>query len=487
MTLDEIQAAIESENFETAPKELHEYLSIHPDSKKALFLLGQMYIMMDRPAFALPIYEQLKEKDKNRKEIWNNLARCYDSVHLNDKAQAAYKKCIRLDPSYIRAYSNLATSYVSSCKPKQSQEWNDKARAMNPTETEILDQIEITESWIKLMTRDYSGWDEYQVSIGKTAEKPHRKYDDEPDWNGEKGAKVIIYGQEGMGDEICFASMIPDLVKDCTTYLDCHPRLEGLFKRSFPEVEVHGTRLSMNMEWPYEKDFTHSLSIGVLGKFYRRRVESFPGTPFLTACPNRRAQWKALFDKESKGRLKVGLAWSGGSAATKSAQRTKALKGLEPILAQDAYFVSLEYKDGETDPRVNEYPWGAKSKDMDDVAAMIAELDLVIAVPTTSVHLAGGLGIPTLLLTDKHPHFLFGLEGSKCDWYGSVEQIRTNQIQQTAEKLHGYIHRARPEATNSAHDGVLISNTEHKPSTSRDAPYISSTPYRQKRTDGVYI
>jgi hypothetical protein len=106
-----------------------------------------------------------------------------------------------------------------------------------------------------------------------------------PEWDGTPGKKVLIYGEQGIGDEIMFASMLPDAMRDCReVILDCHPRLVSLFEKNFG-VKCYGTRKEPGAEWLAAEKPDAMIAIGSLGKFYRRTRASFPGTSYLKAEP----------------------------------------------------------------------------------------------------------------------------------------------------------------------------------------------------------
>ncbi len=150
------------------------------------------------------------------------------------------------------------------------------------------------------------------------------------------------------------------------------------------------------------------------------------------ADPQRRIMWRALLDSLGP-QPKVGIAWSGGISLTQRGARRAALDQLLPILKQDAIFVDLEYKDRGADMaaferrrkvKIHTFPWATRTADYDDTAALVAELDLVISVPTAITHLAGALGVPCWCLTHPRPHIHYARHGDKMPYYDSVRLFR---------------------------------------------------------------
>ncbi len=89
-----------------------------------------------------------------------------------------------------------------------------------------------------------------------------------------------MWGEQGVGDEILSSSMIPDLARDCKlVIMDTHPRLTNLFREAFGplgNVIVYGTRKESVITWPSWHKVDFKISIGSLGRFYRRKAEDFP-------------------------------------------------------------------------------------------------------------------------------------------------------------------------------------------------------------------
>jgi hypothetical protein len=130
--------------------------------------------------------------------------------------------------------------------------------------------------------------------------------------------------------------------------------------------------------------------------------------------------------------MKVGITWTGGIKRTLSEQRSLLLKDIEPILRQDATFISLQYKsvpeavtfEEDTGIKIHHWSHATQTDDYDDTAALIAELDLVITVQQSAVHIAGALGKPTWVMVPKAPLWRYGLTGETMPWYKSVKLYR---------------------------------------------------------------
>lgn len=182
--------------------------------------------------------------------------------------------------------------------------------------------------------------------------------------------------------------------------------MQGLFRRSFPEIEIYGTRNNPDKHWKDWRTIDYSCLIGSLAYHYRNKDTDFPGKPYLVADPERVTQWKSLLN--TLPGQKVGIAWTGGMKNTFSHRRSMTLEEMLPILKTPGVtWVSLQYKDPTAEIRAFERQYGikihhwkraAESADYDDMAALMKSLDCVVSVQTAGVHLAGALGVKCFVL-----------------------------------------------------------------------------------------
>jgi hypothetical protein len=175
----------------------------------------------------------------------------------------------------------------------------------------------------------------------------------------------------------------------------------------------------------------HHIGPFSMHRVFRREESAYPGRPYLVACPERRRGYRAMLDALGPG-LKVGLAWSGGVSATQKLTRRAALDSWLPILKQPCQWVDLEYRDRSAELaalerkrkiKIHSWPWATRSADLDDVAALVAELDLIICVPTTVVHLGGALGTPVFCMVHPRPNLHYTGSGETIPYYGETVRL----------------------------------------------------------------
>lgn len=352
-----------------------------------------------------------------------------DNLYRFDEAEAYFQRAVGTS-SKGEDKSNIWTNWA--CMLLNKGEWHEAEKmARKALETGTSAKRQMNLGIALLAQRKYrEGWPLYDAMIGFGNDRKRQQYKDEQPWDGSPGKRIVVYGEQGLGDEISFASMIPDAVaKSENVILDCSAKLQGLFARSFPKATVYGTRESNAVAWePGRVDA--SVPLGGLGKYFRNISEDFPGTPYLVADPERVAMWKGLFAKQ--GKPVIGIAWTGGMPWTADRFRRWTLDDLLPIFRSvDAVWVSLEYKDvskeiaafkAKHNVDLRQYSFGTLTQDYDDTAAMVEALDLVFAMQTAVVHLAGGLGKECWAFVNRHSQWRYAPE--TMDWYKSVKIYR---------------------------------------------------------------
>lgn len=402
------------------------------DDPALLYMVGNIFAKADHHGLALHLYKAALNLAPERPECWNNYGMALNGLGKHEAAREAFlnaKK--RVDASSVRDLanyvSNVALTYMEVGERRKAIEWAEKAIAIDPSCAGAQQTI----GFCSLALGDWGrGWKGYAAALGNKFRKIV-KVGDEPRWNGERVKTLFVYGEQGLGDEIMMSSCLPDVRGDCDKLVvECDKRLAGLFKRSFPFADVYGTRKVAEVSWPSRYAIDAGVAAGDLPLYYRPSPASCPGTAFLTADPERRIQWRALLDSWGP-RPKIGLCWSGGRRWTNERGRSIPLDAFRPLIESiDADWISLQYRDpsaeiAQSGLPVRHYARAVQSDDYDDTAALVAELDLVVGVHTAVQHLAGGIGVPTIVLVPQRPSWIWSLP--EMPWYGSVRLFRQRE------------------------------------------------------------
>lgn len=392
-----------------------EVLRHKPDSLAANTMAGVINHKADRPGAALAYFERVTQLAPHKPEGWNNLGTVYHELRLPIRAREHFMRAweLRKDDWYA---ANVGATYVETGDYKTALSWVKKALAINPECTNALTNA----AFVHLGAGNWSeGWRCWRASKGTK----HRKWLDfgAPEWDGKRTGKLVLYGEQGIGDEVMFGSCVHDALELADeVHLECDPRLEGLFRRSFPGAVVHGTR-RMDRPWADAVRFDAQASTADLPEFFRPTRESCPRVAYLTPDPERVIMWRALF--RSWGKPVVGLCWSGGKWSSQQRKRDVGLEAFRPLIERrDAVYVSLQYKDPSAEIEACGLPvrvfGAAMSDDFDDTAALVAALDDMVGIHTTVHHLRGAMGMASTILVPHLPLWNYAT-GDALPWYRS--------------------------------------------------------------------
>jgi tetratricopeptide (TPR) repeat protein len=280
------------------------------------FNLGLAQQTAGNVAAAATAYRQALQFKPDYRKAWENLGVALQDQEQYDEALQAYRQALAIDPCSPVAHKNMGNILRTLGRLDEAEIQYQQALDCNPLDTEIGLQAAST----RLSRGDFSAWDRYEWRYW-SAESLHA---DEPlhvplpKWDGQSvaGQSLLLYGEQGIGDEIMFASCIPEVsAMAARTALLCDSRLAPLFKRSFPEVTVEARsrgKLPPVLNPQGACDLRSSLAS--LPQHVRRTAADFPGTPYLVADAAATASWQSRL-RTAGVRLVIGISWRGGAAA----------------------------------------------------------------------------------------------------------------------------------------------------------------------------
>ena len=421
------------------------YLKNNPNEPDFLTILVHIMLQTDKPVIAYSIARRVTQILPKAPGGWLNLGRAAADLWMAREAVRYYKKSLALcdKPEQKKlTLVNMCAVLIDTGRFEEGEIYAQKVLDMDPENIKATANI----GFCQLAQRNWKeGWKNYHASLGIDW-RPKTQYFDEPEWDGKKTGKVILYAEQGLGDVIGFASMVPDACKKAEIVLEVDPKVEGLMRRSFPDVSVYGTRfMSDKLPWKLEDTKVDaSLPMGQLGEFFRLKDEDFPGTAYLKADPDRVLMWKSLF--KAKKKPVIGIGWRGGILKTGSKYRQWSLEQILPMLQSvDAHWVSLQYKPAGDEiadfksrhPEIDlcEYPHGTLTPDYDDTAAMVVAMDHVVCMQTAVTHLCGALGVRVWVFVPQNSQWRYGGDGEDYIWSKSVRIIRQTKRGEWADDI----------------------------------------------------
>lgn len=393
---------INSGQFVEAEQVCRELLNTFPGSFLLLNSLTCILISQEKFQEAVLSSHVTNQLYPENYQTFHNQATAFKKMGELDNAINSFKKAVKLKPDYSPSNSDLAL--------------------------------------ILLLRGDFKGgWKKHESRNMKEKAK-HQVPSSIPKWCGESLEDKIIFvrAEQGVGDEIMFSSCFPDLISrnPKEIIVECDSRLIELFSRSFPEMDIQGKRKEKTLDWLEEfGDISFQVQIGSLPMFFRPSIESFPcRKSFLEPDPILVKKWKKRFDELGEG-LKIGISWRGGIGKDLAAIRSIQPELWKPVLQSNAHFVNLQYGDCSKDiyqfkreTGVDIYDWDDADPltDLDNFAAQISALDLIISVDNSTVHFAGAIGAPVWMLTPESADWRWMLDRDDSPWYSTVRLFRQN-------------------------------------------------------------
>ena len=243
----------------------------------------------------------------------------------------------------------------------------------------------------------------------------NRDFKSAPKWDGKKVGKLAIHGEQGIGDEILFLTQLHKvlpLVDEVA--VECTPRLLGLLKYSFrnePKVKL----------FPNHELLAKAFTADAWCAMGSLPLLVWPCVHNVFLEPSR-----AYFRTE---RPRLGISWRGGTLRTHEYHRNAPLEFWKPLVERikglGVDVISLQYGNVNDMAKRLDVPHDADNiQDLDMLASMIKSCDMVLSVCNSTIHMAGGLGVPCTVLVPNKPAWRYGLTGEKSDWYESVNYIR---------------------------------------------------------------
>ena len=448
-----------------AAGEYRRALAANPDAAAVHLSLGQALRAQGETAAALAAFERALELDPLLKDAAVEAIRCKVELGHLDQALALAGAALKRAPEVGDLHAALGFVHQKMHDAPEALKCYLAARSLGHEDAELHNNMGIVHQDLgrlqealahyeralalqpdfplarfhrglaRLLMGDFAnGWPDYETRL-MSEDLPRRSFV-RPRWEGLglAGRTLLVHGEQGLGDEIMFASCLPDVMAvagHCV--IECSPKLEGIFRRSFPGALVYAAtpeRVPANVPAAGHIDF--EIPSGSLPLYLRRSIADFPPHQgYLKPDPRRVDAWRERLGRLGP-ELKVGISWAGGSYRSRAPLRSIALDKWLPIVATSGVrCVSLQYGSaaGALEAAVARglppvEHWQEAIDDYEETAALVCALDLVISVQTAVVHLTGALGRPAWVMVSGSPEWRYGFAGSTMPWYPSVRLFR---------------------------------------------------------------
>ncbi|MDP2808957.1 MAG: tetratricopeptide repeat protein [Rhodocyclaceae bacterium] len=374
-------------DFAAAENCLRRALALQPDSSQALNNMGMVYLAQGRHTEAATLFMGAVQSDPDLAMAHYNLGIALRELNYLDDAIAAYRQAIALNPDFVEAHVNLAIAL-------------------------LLDgQLE-------------EGFEEYEWRLKPPfASLPSPVA---PLWGGliDPDGTLLLYTEQGFGDIIQFIRYIPFIAREgMRVVVRCPAALENLLQG------VEGVA-STSRDDEALPPHTAQLPLLSLPRLFETRIDRVPGNlPCIQVPFGRSRVWRERLAGMGET-IKVGLRWAGNPANTEDRRRSiplscfAGLAGTEQVTFISLDNVPVREADVDAARRIGLMDLSPELTGFVETAALIANLDLVIAVDTAVLHLAGALGRPAWALLRHSPHWPWLLDRDDSPWYPSLRLFR---------------------------------------------------------------
>jgi tetratricopeptide (TPR) repeat protein len=414
------------------------------------------------------------ERDPGNPEAWTGLGDALREERQFEESRRCHERAISLSPRLADAHYNLGLTCgdegnhseavfcflrAASLRPdftdahvalgNLQEDLGDFRRAVASYDRALTLKPQLTaarfnRSLALLRQGDLAaGWNAYE-SRWRNNGKP--RVFAEPEWDGslQPEKTILVYSEQGVGDEIMFASCFGEAIertKQCL--IECDPRLRGLFARSFPAVRLFPRAGQIDPSDVQDLPaFDVQIAAGSLPRRLRPSFDAFsPHAGYLTPDPQRVTDWRSRFERLDAG-LIVGISWRGGKdAATRRRRSTQLAQWAALFRIPGIAYVNLQYGDCDSeieqcarDLGVTIHDWDDSDPlhDLDGFAAQVAALDLVISVDNATVHLAGALNVPVWTLLPFACDWRWFNSREDSPWYPSMRLFRQTSAREMA-------------------------------------------------------
>lgn len=367
---------------------------------------------------------------------FNNLGAAFSSINMMQEALHSYQTALKLDQKNLEAALNVATTLHELGRFEESKNsYLDLLDKIPENQKTFKELVKFYSSFIFLKLGDLeTGWSYYEsgfstaIPIG-AARTPNRKFT-LPQWQGEDldGKKLLVWREQGIGDELLFSSCMVDLVNlNANITFECSPRLVEIYKRSFPKFNIREESFFENKINNLNECFDYHIPIGSLPKLFRNKIDDFKNQkPFIKVNEEMSSDFKNKLSKY-KDEILIGICWRSGTLDPLRNREYTHLSDWKDILTMKGYkFVNLQYGDCESELLEVEKSYGIEiirwpdldlKNELDRVFALMNCLDCVISAPTAVNCMAGSLGLPTLYLGSQHSWPTLGTVQGNYPWY----------------------------------------------------------------------
>jgi tetratricopeptide (TPR) repeat protein len=393
-------------------------LSLDPCRTEAIVNLSNLLRGAGQYDTAIALLIPAVAREPRSSELHLTLGSAWREKGDRERATVHYQAALVAHPGYAPALANLADMLSDAGDREAARTLYDKAIKADPGNA----QARLNRAVLHLLNGDLKdGWRDYAARLDVPGKVPVMAGEQRlAVWTGDslKKKRLLVRAEQGVGDQILFASLIPDLMARAkadggSVVLECEPRLVSLMARSFPDLTVKPASIktiggipTADYGWLKSAGGANAqVLMGSLPRILRGSLDAFPNPHrFLIPDADEVARWKNVFGDKA-----IGISWRSGKRG--GGDRDLQYAPLELWAAflkqRDATYVCAQYDaTGEEIAALEQMsgrkiitPAGIDQKnELDRACAMLSALDVLISAPTAVSWLGASAGLRTFKL-----------------------------------------------------------------------------------------
>ncbi len=387
-------------------------LALRPDFSDARYNLGRVLAEQGAHEDAFASFTRAVALDPGAAVKHYNLGNAALALDRFEAAAAAFGEAARLDPGMADAHNNLGAALQSLDRLDEAVASLRRALALDEEAADVHWNLALA----LLQAGDYeAGWREYEWRWRNPDLALGARDFPQPLWDGGDldGATILIHAEQGYGDTLQFVRYVPLVAgRGGRVVLECPQKLVRLLGG----VDGVGAVVARGDPLP---EFAVQAPMMSLPAILGTTLDTVPAdVPYLDPSLG---QVPEALQADGLG-LKVGIAWAGSRTRRQDHLRSVAPERFAPLVAVPGTTVFSLQVTAPAPDGVHEL--APDILDFADNAAAVAALDLVIAVDTATVHLAGALGRPVWVLLSRPASYLWMSDRDDSPWYPTARLFR---------------------------------------------------------------
>jgi tetratricopeptide (TPR) repeat protein len=426
-----------------------ETLRLDPANVQALFNLGNVLKDLGQLEQAIACFRRVCRQQPTHTAALNNLGILLQDQGCYDEAIQCFREVLRLQLANVDAYNNLGMAFKDIGQVVEAGACFEQALRIQPDHPTVL--------WNRCLLRLQSGyfadaWIDYEHRWTQTGMIP-RTFP-QPRWDGSPLIQktLLVHAEQGLGDSLQFLRLLPLIQRQGgKVVFECQPALVRLLQ-GIPGADLivpAGSRLP---------DFDLHLPLMSLPGVLGTTLANIPANiAYVSADGALIEQWRQEIASQRPNHskiFKIGIAWQGdlkhrGLSNRSLTRRSLALTLFEPLAkVKEVALFSLQVGPGSEQIPNAPFPLvdlGSRfdPNSLEDLAATLMNMDLVVTIDTAVAHLAGALGRPVwnLLSTIACWRWLSGREDTP--WYPTMRLFRQRQLGEWGEVMERVVNEVR--------------------------------------------